>query len=135
MVDVDSIKQALENTLNGNILSTDSIYGILIIVGIAWLVYRGIKKATSSLSSILGFILLLEIGHIVAFSTALGSDIPLLQQIFKYDVLTALAQLCVGTKVSDFLLYVQAYLTGVLQLVLGKIAWLFNHLMANLPAR
>ena len=126
MTDVDAIKNALENTLNGTVLSLDSIYGIIIVVAIAFLVYKAIKKATSSVMSIIGFILLLEIGHICAFNTSLGVSFPTLQTIFKYDVLTALAQLCVGTKVADVLLYIQAYLNGTMALVVEKVSWLLD---------
>lgn len=125
---VNEAKQALEATLNSEVWTPDAIYGIIIILVIGWLVVRGIKNVTNSLGSIIGFILFLEVGHVCAFSTTLGAQAPILQTIFKYDVLTALAQLCVGTPVSQFLLYVQAWMNGVMQQVvdtvgqLGKLA-------------
>lgn len=119
---VSELKDALEATLNSEILSPDSIYGLVIIAVIAFLVVRGIKKVTNSIGSIIGFVLLLEIGHVCAFNTTLGAQAPILQTIFKYDVFTALAQLCVGTPVASFLLYIQAWLNAVMQRVVESVA-------------
>ena len=112
-MDIQSMKDALEGTLNSTALSTDSIYGILIIIVIAYLIIRGIRHVTSSIGSIVGFVLFLEICHILAFNTSVGTWFPAAQDIFKYDVFTALAQLCVGTPVADFLLWTQAWLNTV----------------------
>lgn len=126
---VNEIKDALEATLNSQSLSGDSIYGIVIIAVICLLVYKGIKSVTNSLGSIIGFILLLEVGHVCAFSTTLGAQAPILQAIFKYDVLTALAQLCVGTPVSQFLLYVQAWMNAVMQRVVDVVGTVGQYAM------
>lgn len=122
-MDVESVKQALEGTLNSSILSTDSLYGILIIIVVAYLVVRGIRKVTSSIGSVIGFILFLEIAHILAFNTSLGDIVPIAKEIFKYDVFTALAQLFVGTPVADALLYIQAWLNTVMMTV---VAWVMK---------
>lgn len=122
-MDVESVKQALEGTLNSSILSTDSLYGILIIIVVAYLVVRGIRKVTSSIGSVIGFILFLEIAHILAFNTSLGDMVPIAKEIFKYDVFTALAQLFVGTPVADALLYIQAWLNTVMMTV---VAWVMK---------
>lgn len=118
---VGEMKTALEATLNSEIMSPDSLYGIIIVLIIGWLVVRGIKNVTNSIGSILAFILFLEIGHVCAFSTTLGTQAPILQTIFKYDVLTALAQLCVGTKISEFLIYIQAWMNAVMQRVVDTV--------------
>lgn len=119
---VGDMKTALEATLSSDVMTPDSIYGLIIVAVIAWLVVRGVKHVTNSIGSIVGFILFLEIGHVCAFNTTLGAQAPVLQTIFKYDVLTALAQLCVGTPVSQFLLYVQAWMNSVMQRVVETVA-------------
>lgn len=126
-MDVESVKQALEGTLNSSVLSTDSLYGILIIIVVAYLVIRGIRKVTSSIGSVIGFILFLEIAHILAFNTSLGEVAPVAKEIFKYDVFTALAQLFVGTPIADALLYTQAWLNTVMMTV---VAWVMKFLSA-----
>lgn len=124
---VAQIKDALATTLNGNILSPDSIYGVVILIIIAYLIYRGIRKAVSSVGSILGFILLWEILHVAAFNTPVGLEwFPVLQTVFKFDVFTALAQLCVGTPVSDFLLYAQAWIIAVVQRCVEVLGYFFG---------
>lgn len=125
-MDVESVKQALEGTLNSSVLSTDSLYGILIIIVVAYLVIRGIRKVTS-IGSVIGFILFLEIAHILAFNTSLGEVAPVAKEIFKYDVFTALAQLFVGTPIADALLYTQAWLNTVMMTV---VAWVMKFLSA-----
>lgn len=114
---VEGIKGVLENTLSDSVLTPNSIYGIVIIVVIAYLIIHGIRKVTSSIGSIIGFILLIEIGHIAAFYSSVGVWAPVLKEIFKYDVFTALAQLCVGTPIADALLYTQAWLIAVMERV------------------
>lgn len=121
MDQVQSVKETLEQTLNPSVLSTDSLHGLLIIVVISLLVWYGIKHTTRSIVSILSFILLIEIGHVVAYSTSVGESAPILKEIFKYDVFTALAQLCVGTKVASVLLYMQAWLNTVMQTVVDYV--------------
>ena len=43
-----------------------------------------------------------------AYNTGLGNEFPFLKTVFKYDVFTAVAQLFVGTKIADVLLWLQA---------------------------
>lgn len=112
--DAGQIKQTLERTLSSDIFTTNSIYGLIIIFVVGIWIFGFIKKIISSPARLIAFILLLEIGHILAFSTALGSYVPAMKVIFKYDVLVALAQLCVGTKVADVLLWIQSYLNSVI---------------------
>ena len=130
---VEQVKSTLESTLNPEILTMDSIYGILIVIGIVWLIIRGFKKVTSSFGSIIGFILFLYFAYILAFNTDMGIWFPTLKTIFKYDVLTALAQLCVGTPVANVLLYIQAWLNTVMLTVMDRIIhWIipfFHELM------
>ena len=130
MPDVGEVKQGLESTLNDTIFSIDSIYGIVIILFIVWCVWRMLRHAAGSPFRIIGFLLLLQIGHVVAFNVNVGNATHVLQTIFKYDVLTALAQLCVGTRVADVLLYVQAWLNAVVGGAISIVVELFNRIMS-----
>lgn len=124
MNEIEALKDSLKTTLNPSAWTTDSLYGILIIVLIAWIIIKFAKSVTKSIGSILCLILFLEIGHLLAFNSSLGSEYPILKEIFKYDVFTALAQLCVGTKLSDFLLSAQAWLIKVIDKVAGFVVQL-----------
>lgn len=110
---VSDVKNSIESSLNQSPFTPDSIYGIVILIILGIAIYRGVKKTLSSPIRVIGLIFLLEIGHILAFSTSLGTSWPFMKVIFKYDVLTAVAQLFVGTKVADGLLWVQAWLNAV----------------------
>lgn len=125
-MDVESVKQMLEGTLNASAVSPDSLYGLLIVIVVAYLVVRGIRKVTSSVGSVIGFILFLEVAHILAFNTVVGQWAPIAQEIFKYDVFTAIAQLFVGTPVADFLLYTQAWLNTVMLTVVDRVLEFIN---------
>ncbi len=105
---VDEIKQSLGQLLNEHPISTDSIEGwilIFLIAFIAWNVYR---KAMKFVGWSCAVILLIQIGYFLG-TTDLNNLIPL-SQIFKYDILTAIAQTCVGTPVCDVLLKINAYI-------------------------
>ena len=39
---------------------------------------------------------------------------PICQTLFKYDVFSMFAQLCVGTKLCDIILYIRALLEGTI---------------------
>lgn len=116
-IHVDNIKdvfKVLNESLSDTIFSLNSVYGIafiiLSIILIIW-IKRIIKK---SLVWWVNYVLFLQIMHVLAFSTKLGTWLPITQVIFKYDVLTMLAQLCVGTKFSEFLVWLQAFLNTVI---------------------
>jgi uncharacterized protein YhhL (DUF1145 family) len=125
MSEVENLANTLKTTLNSSALTTDSLYGIIILVLIVWIVIKFAKNVTRSIGSIIGLILVLEVGHILAFQSTVGNDYPILKEIFKYDVLTAIAQLFVGTKFGDFLLSAQAWLIQVM----NKVASFINDLL------
>ncbi len=106
--------QALGDSLNQTIFSTDSIYGILFILFIIVSVVMLSKSLWKLIGTWVGVILLLEIMHLLAFQTELGVMFPQLTVIFKYQVIVMLAQLCVGTPVSEWLLMVQAFLDSTI---------------------
>lgn len=126
MNEVEKLKETLQNTLNSSAWSSDSLYGIIILVLIGWLVIKFARNVTRSIGSIIGLIIFLEVGHMLAFNSSIGTDYPILKEIFKYDVLTAIAQLFVGTKVGDFLLSAQAWLAQVVDRVAGFIGNALN---------
>lgn len=121
---VESVKQGLEQTLNQSVFSGDSVYGILIVILIVFLLIRSIHKMTNFVLSLCGFLLLLQVMHWVSMNTPVGTWAPVLQSVFKYDVFTALAQLFVGTPVADGLLWLQAWLNTVLAAVAGWVLYL-----------
>jgi hypothetical protein len=127
MSEVGNLANTLKETLNSSALTTDSLYGIIILVLIAWIIIKFAKNVTRSIGSIIGLILVLEIGHILAFQSTVGTEYPILKEIFKYDVLTAIAQLFVGTKFGDFLLSAQAWLIQVID----KVAAFVNDLLLH----
>lgn len=121
---VESVKQGLEQTLNQSVFSGDSVYGILIVILIVFLLIRSIHKMTNFVLSLCGFLLLLQVMHWVSMNTLVGTWAPVLQSVFKYDVFTALAQLFVGTPMADGLLWLQAWLNTVLAAVAGWVLYL-----------
>ena len=130
MTEVENLANTLKSTLNPSAWTTDSLYGIIILVLIVWFVIRlirGVTRSIGSILSILGLIFILEVGHILAFNSTVGMEYPVLKDIFKYDVLTAIAQLFVGTKVCDFLLSAQAWLIQVVD----KVAWFINGILTQ----
>ena len=103
---ISEIKQYLSQLLNEHPISTDSIEGwvlIFLIAFIAWGLYRKALKFVGWSCSV---ILLIQIGYFLG-STNLNNIIPL-SSVFKYDVLTAIAQTCVGTPACDILLQINA---------------------------
>lgn len=127
MNEVEKLKDALKDTLNPSALTTDSLYGIIIIVLIAWIIIKFAKSVTRSIGSIICLILVLEVGHLLAFNSTMGNEYPILKEIFKYDVLTAIAQLFVGTGFGDFLLSAQAWLIKVID----KVALFINQIIGT----
>lgn len=134
-MNVADVKDKIESTLNSSALSWDSVYGIIIILILGIAIYRGVRRTLSSPIRVLGLIFLLEVGHILAFSTSLGTDVPVLRVIFKYDVLTAIAQLFVGTKIGDGLLWVQAWINAVVMRVWGVVGYIGHVIGENMKGR
>lgn len=124
---IADVQAALAGSLENTPLTSNSWYGIGCAVVILFFLFRMFKHTTSSVAGLISFIFLAEVGHIVAFQSDLGIQYPVLQQIFKYDILTALAQLCVGTKAADVLLWIQAYITSLVDVVISTVKGLLNY--------
>ena len=120
---VNDVFENLKQSLNDSAFSIDSIYGILFLILAIFVTVKICKSLRQSVMWWIGLILFLEIMHVLAFETVLGSWVPVIQVIFKYDVLTMFAQWCVGTKVSEFLLLLQAYISTIIG---GTFATIFH---------
>lgn len=103
---IKDVSGQLENTLNQSPFSVNSIEGVLVLLLIAFMIYNIINKSFKFVKFSVGLLLIIEIGYCLSL-TGFNNIIPL-NEIFKYDVLTSLAQLCVGTKLSDILLKIDA---------------------------
>lgn len=120
---VSDVFNGLKDSLNASAFSVDSVYGVIVLLLAVFLSIKICKSLRKSIMWWIGLVLFLEIMHVLAFSTVLGTWIPATQVIFKYDVLTMFAQWCVGTKVSEFLLLLQAYISTI---VGGAFATIFH---------
>ena len=103
---INEIKQYLEQLLNEHPISTDSIEGWILIFLIAFIVWGLYKKALNFVGWSCAVILLIQVGYFLG-TTNLNNIIPL-STLFQYDVLTAIAQTCVGTPICDVLLKINA---------------------------
>lgn len=109
-----SVKSGLEELLLPDLFTPNSLYGVLILAVVVFLLFRFLHSIRKCISFIVRFLLFWTLMHILAFETGIGDTFPVLQTVFKLDVLTAIAQLFVNTPVADFLLWVQAYLVSVI---------------------
>lgn len=107
------VKEQLSSLLSASPFTVDSIYGVLILCVIVGLVIKFFHNIGKCVRFIIGFLVLWELSHVIVTETPLGTWMPVLGRFFKFDVLTAFAQMCVGTPVSGALLWIQAYLNTV----------------------
>lgn len=138
-------KEQLLNTLTDSPFTWNSVYGVLVILFLVGLVFMAVKKVGHAVLWGFSVMLFVQIMHIIAFSpevTAVVPEvIPILQTIFKYEPITALAQLCVGTKLSEWLVMLQVFLnrtigeavevvliygTMVVQHIIKTLSFLYN---------
>ena len=97
------------NQLNPKILSPDSIQGLITLLLILYIVSRFVNKLGDAFRWSLSLILFMQIGHIIS-NAGLKNILPFAGQLFKYDVLESIAQLCVGTKLCEWILYLHWFL-------------------------
>lgn len=100
---IAAIKEELLQILNPSAFSADSVEGWLIIVLGIMLIHSLWKKATSAILWSAGAIVCCQILYGLSL-TGFNQIIPL-SYVFKYDVMTSIAQCFVGTKACDALLY------------------------------
>lgn len=105
------IKNMLADTLNPSVFSWDSAEGVVVTILCVVIVYRITKNLGSFVGWLLGALFLIQLGYVLGFTT-LNNYIPF-SEIFKFDVITAMAQLFAGTPVCDALLYVSAFINFI----------------------
>ena len=120
-VDITKMKELL----NPKILTPDSIQGVIVLCMTLYVIFRLTKHIRDGLIWSLCLIILCQIGHVVFTMTVVGDAVPFLKELFKYDVLTSIAQLCVGTKLCDILLWMQAWINWLFTNIVGAfiLAW------------
>lgn len=89
----------------------DSVQGIIIILLLIWLVTAVIRHAFKAIAWCFFLIVLIQIGYILG-TTSLNDVIPF-SEIFKYDVISAVANLFPDTFVQTALLKVSAFLRQI----------------------
>lgn len=89
----------------------DSVQGIIIILLLIWLVTAVIRHAFKAVAWCFFLIVLIQIGYILG-TTSLNDVIPF-SEIFKYDVISAVANLFPDTFVQTALLKVSAFLRQI----------------------
>lgn len=105
---ISSFKDNLETTLNSSAFSTDSVEGWILIVIMIMLAHSVWKKASKAIIWCFLGIIFFQIMYILA-GTGLN-EIILLKKVFKYDVLTAVAQCFRGTPICSVLLWFDSFL-------------------------
>lgn len=101
----------LQGELNPDIFTWNSMQGVLVLLVLIGIGVCFAKKITRFFFYGFMYVIFMEIMHVFALSE-IGSQFPVLQTIFRYNVLQSLAQLCVGTPVSDILLYIQVFINN-----------------------
>lgn len=124
--EITSTYHYLHTTLQPTVLTGFSLFGVFHIVCIVAIIWANFPKVIRMILSLLGYILFWEICHLIVFQTGVGNAVPFLKFIFRYTVLSALAQLCVGTPIADGLLWAQASVTTVCMRVYHGIAGWFR---------
>lgn len=124
-----TIKDELINMLNPSAFTIDSLEGILIIALIIYMIYHMSRKTKNIVKACLGILLALQIGWWLS-CTSLNNLINL-RSIFKYDVLTSIAQVFVGTKICDILIGLNALIKTIFVEIANLVVQLTNTI-ANL---
>lgn len=112
--DINQVFKGLQDSLANTPFSLSSLPGILLLCCLIGIVVIFTRKVSHIIVTGFGLLLLLEILHIITYKTSIGETFPFLYRMFFYEPFTALAQLCVGTPLSDGLLWFQAFLNTVI---------------------
>ena len=110
--------------LNPSALSFDSLEGVIIIVAIAFIVWCIARKFIKFVWWSIGLIFFIQIMYVIGKSPV--NDIIPIGSVFKYDIFTAIAQLFVGTKFSDGLLWFGNWLSNLMYNAGAKFVELWN---------
>lgn len=109
------IKDMLEGMLNPSVFTLDSVEGVVVTALGIWAVYRITKNLGDFVGWAIGALFLIQLGYVLGF-TVLDNYIPF-SSIFKFDIITAMAQLFAGTPIADGLLYVSAFINFIAKVV------------------
>lgn len=110
----------LEKELNPDWWSWDAFRGIFMLLLIVGLGVCIAKKLMKFVWFGLMMVVFIQICHVFAMSD-LGTYVPWMKTIFKYDVLQCIAQLFVGTPVAVGVLYIQAFLNQTFSLAFDAV--------------
>jgi hypothetical protein len=110
---IEALKDELDGMLNASAFSWDSVEGWVLILIILILAHSIWNKATKAIWWCFGLIVFIQVCYTLG-GTGFNDYIPF-DKMFKYDVMTALAQCFKGTFVCDFLLWFDSFLIVVLQ--------------------
>lgn len=102
----------------------ESLQGIIVILLLIWLITAFIRHAFRAVAWGFGLLVLMQIGYILSL-TSLNDAIPF-STIFKYDVISAVANLFPGTIVQEFLLKVAAFLNQIFRDFAGAVQTLWT---------
>lgn len=94
--------------MNPSVWSSQSIEGIIVMVLIIFVIYKLFHRAYRFVWWCVGLIIFIQCMYILGISPV-NNYIPL-HSIFPYDILSSIAQLFVGTKAGDILLWVNELL-------------------------
>lgn len=116
---------ALQEELNPSVFSLDSLRGLLLLLLIIGIVVCLVRRMTRLVGLGIVVLILIQILHVFSTST-IGSNIPVLADIFKYDVFQSLAQLFVGTPVCTGFLYVQQFFNQTFGLAFEAVYYIWK---------
>lgn len=105
---VSAVKSELEAMLNSSAFTTDSIEGWIIIIVLLILIRGFWMKATKAIGWSIGCLFFFQICYGLSL-TGFNDLIPL-SMVFKFDIMTSVAQCFVGTKLCDILLWWDSYI-------------------------
>lgn len=124
---IADIQEQLKNILNPSAWHLDSTEGIITLALTLFLIYAIAQKATKFIMWCISGLLLLQICYTLG-CTGLNNYIPF-ATVFKYDYFSSLAQLCVGTKLSNGLLWCDAWLQHVLLMTSNSIQTIISKII------
>ena len=103
-----SLKDEFASLLNSSAFSSDSIEGWIIMLLFGFIVYEFSQKAVKFAAWAICVIFMFQVFYWLSL-TGMNDVIPL-GRFFKYDVMTAVAQCFVGTKICDVILWANAFI-------------------------
>ena len=110
--------------LNPSALSLDSGEGIILLLLIGFMIWCVVKRLFKFLWMAVGIVFLVQFLYVLG-QTSFSTIIPI-NTVFKYDIFSALAQLCVGTKISEWLISFGTWLSNAMLPLCNLIAGIFT---------